>query len=293
MRTSFFFIRLASCLVLLLLLGACQRAVAPGDPVAAVKAQAEALRDDDVLRFQQLSLPPDLYARQQRAWDAAMADAPPPDPREAERFDRRLQAFITPGAERDLLKRAQPRFKKFSAEIRDNWALMKPTFGLLLDGMLQANRSLDANQRAHLEAAGEALLDGLSPQRLTDPKAFERSIAVMCRSARKLEVANLAEVRALPMEDFYRKLGVVLAGAKDIAALYGVDVQRSFAELEAELVDADGERATVRVRYPLADAMVEFDAEMLRVDGRWYSASAVEQARALPDPQTQPAQAAR
>jgi hypothetical protein len=278
-RTVYFSLLTLCCL----LLAACkQSAQAPGDPVAAVKAQAKALQDNDVLRYQQLSVPPELFARMQGAWQQQLSSAEPVDPREEAKFNQRLQSFIEPGAEQKLLKRAQPKFKRFSGEIRDNWTMMKPTFNLLIQGVLQSNKQLGDNERAHVDAIADVLLDWAEPEVLTNPQHFEQTINIMCRQARALEVKNLQEFRQLDMNRFYQKMGIILAGSKQVAQIYGIDVNQSFEQLQASVVKADQNTAKVRVSYPLAGETVEFDMELVRINNRWYSASAVQQAQNLP-----------
>jgi hypothetical protein len=274
---------LAALVLCLSLLSACKKqAQAPGDPVAAVKAQAAALQDNDVLLYQQLSVPPELFARMEAAWQEQINTAAPVDPAEESKFNQRLQSFIEPGAEQKLLKRAQPKFKRFSEEIRSNWSLMKPTFNLLIQGTLRSNKRLGNNERAHLDAVGDVLLDWAEPNVLTNPQHFEQTINIMCAQARALEVNNLQEFRRLDMTSFYKKMGIVLAGSKQIAAVYGLDVNQSFTQLEAKVITASENAATLQVSYPLAGQAVEFEMELVRIDGRWYSASAVQQAQTLP-----------
>jgi hypothetical protein len=50
--------------------------------------------------------------------------------------------------------------------------------------------------------------------------------------------------------------------------------------VEAKVVAASGDSATMEVSYPLLDKQVKFEMEMLRRDKRWYPADAVRKAEA-------------
>jgi hypothetical protein len=59
--------------------------------------------------------------------------------------------------------------------------------------------------------------------------------------------------------------------------------------VQARVVEASGDSATMEVSYPLLGKQVRFQMEMLRRDKRWYPADAVrkaqaELARPLPPP---------
>ena len=69
----------ALILLAFLSLAGCRReVVAPGDPVAAVKGMAAAVRDNDLVRYSRLSMPPELHQQMEARWKANLALAPPP-----------------------------------------------------------------------------------------------------------------------------------------------------------------------------------------------------------------------
>src|SRR5918993_112016 len=175
----------------------CRREVqAPGDPVAAVKGMAEALRDNDLVRYSRLSMPPALHRRMEARWVSA------------------------------------------------------------------------------------AVLDWMTPAMLSDRERARAAIKILVETARELELPTLEASRRLEMIPALEKGGQALRGLKRMAGVYGIDADASLAAVQARVVDARGERATVEVRYPLLGKTVAFDMKLLRRDGRWYSAEAVEQAEA-------------
>jgi hypothetical protein len=272
---------LACCLVLLALLGGCRRAVvAPGDPVAAVTGMAEAIRDNDLVRYSRLSMPPELHERMEARWDAKLAAAPAPTDKQRRDYARWMQRLTAADAERQLLIDFNAKMKKLEREIGAQWPLMQATGGMLANGLIQANPRLSASEKDHAKAISASLLGWITPTLLADRDRAQAAIKVLVRTARGLELPTLEASRRLGMLPTLEKGGEVLAGLKQIGRIYGLDADAALDALQARLVDAKGDRATVEVSYPLLGQSVKFEMELVRRDGRWYSADAVDQAEA-------------
>src|SRR5690606_33170954 len=99
-------------------------------------------------------------------------------------------------------------------------------------------------------------------------------------TANALDLPTLAQARALPMVPAMEKGGIALAGVKQVAKAYDLDLDRALDGVRAELVSAQGDRAQVKVSYPLLDKTVSFEMAMLRRGDSWYSAQAVADAEA-------------
>src|SRR5688572_20263087 len=97
---------LACSLLLLLALAGCRRdAVAPGDPVAAVKGLAKALRDNDLVRYSRLSMPPELHKRVEQRWQERLATGPAPTAAQQRDYARWMERLTAPDAEEKLYAR--------------------------------------------------------------------------------------------------------------------------------------------------------------------------------------------
>ena len=64
---------------------------------------------------------------------------------------------------------------------------------------------------------------------------------------------------------------------KDIFALYGFDLNQSFASVKANLVSREGDLAKVGFSYSFLGQNLTGEAEMVEKDGRWYGKDSVEQ----------------
>lgn len=278
---SRFLSRVALLLLCLGLFGltACRReVVAPGDPVAAVKGLAEAIRDNDLVRYSRLSLPPELHAKMERRWTERLKIAPPPTEEQRKDYARWMARLTAPDAETKLYKSLDPKLKKFESEVGTQWPLMQATAGIFVNGLIQTNSKLSEGEKAHAKALGEVFLAWLKPQTITDRDRAKRSIAVVVETARELELPTLEDSRRLEMIPALEKGGIALAGLKRIGRVYGVDADAALAGVQTRVKDVDGDIATMIVAYPLLGRRVEFEVELIRRDGRWYRADAVREA---------------
>src|SRR4051812_48346508 len=147
------------CAGLLALAPGCRRsAVAPGDPVAAVKGLARALQDDDLVRYSQLSMPPALHKQMEERWHDKLVAATPPTAAQQKDYARWMQRLTAPDAEQKLYARFDARMKKFEPEIRAQWPLMQATGGIFLNGLIKSNDKLGPGEKAHAQAIAQALL---------------------------------------------------------------------------------------------------------------------------------------
>jgi hypothetical protein len=277
---------LLALLLFALVLGACRReapadeARAPGDPVEAVEAMADALRQNDLVRYSHLTLPPDLQARSAALWDRRMAEAAPVSAEDAEKYDRMMARLLAPGAEEDLARDLDQQLAKLESEIGGQWPLMQATATIFLTAAIQANTELSEEEKAHGTEVATRLIDWADPALFTDRERGRRAITVAVDTAQALQLPTLAEVRALPRDAAMEKGGLALAGAKDLLRIYDLDLDAMLDGVSAELVAAEGDTARVKVSYPLQGKTLAFEMEMLRRDGAWYGATAIRDAEA-------------
>jgi hypothetical protein len=157
---------------------------------------------------------------------------------------------------------------------------MQATGGIFLNGLIKANDKLGPDEKAHAQAIAQALLAWLKPEMIVDRARAKRAIAVLSDSARDLDVPTLDDTRKLEMLPALEKGGEVLRTLKEVAKIYGLDVDASLGAVQAKVVAASGDSATVEVSYPLLGKTVRFEMEMLRREKRWYPADAVRKAEA-------------
>jgi hypothetical protein len=267
--------------VLAMLVGGCHRdVVAPGDPVAAVQGLAQALHDNDLVRYWRLSMPPALQKQMQARWKAKLATAQPPTAQQEKDYARMMARLTAPDAEAKLYKSLDSKLKKLEAEIGSQWPMMQTTAGIFIKGIIQANDKLSPAEKEHAKSVGTAVVDWAQPAVITDRARARKAITVMSATARELALPTLAQARSLELVPALEKFGVALKGAKKLGLVYGLDADAALANVDVKLVAASGDLATMQVSYPLLGRTVSFQMELIRRDGRGYSAEAVRDAEA-------------
>ena len=137
---------------------------------------------------------------------------------------------------------------------------------------------------ARVLAAGLAIgapgLAWAQPALFTDRDRARQAIRALSATARELDLPTLEDARALEMMPAMEKGGIALAGFKQAAKAYDMDLDASLDGVEAELLSSEGDQARVKVTYPLLDESISFEMDMQRVGEGWYSADAIRQAEA-------------
>jgi hypothetical protein len=268
-------------LLALALLAGCRRepeAQAPAEPAAAVTALAQALRDNDLVRFQKLSLPPAQYAQRAALWDRQLARATPVSAEQAERYRQWMAELTAPEAEAALLAKAEPRLQAFEAEMGPRWELSVRMLATFAKGVVSANATLSEAEQAHLHGVVDATSAwALARRDFTDRAKIKAAIGIAADTARRLQLPTLEASRALAMEPLLVKAGTVLAAGKAVLALYEVDANAVLASVQAETVKLEGDLATVTVRYTLFGQPVTFEQTMRRVGEGWYREEALQE----------------
>ncbi len=268
-----------SLFMLGLLSGCSREPVAPGDPVAAVEELAEAIRDNDLVRYSKLSLPPNLHTQMEQRWAAELAQAPKLTEVKRKNHAHYMQQMIEPGAEAKLFRSYENKLKKFQGEINSQWPMMRGTIQIFVSTAIQANEDLTPAERDHMKAIGQAILKWLKPSMFGDKEKAREAIAVICQTARAVNLPQAEQMHRLSMIGSLEKGGIALKGLKDFGRIYGADIDESLDNMEAKLVDSSGNDATVEIHYVLLDQDISFEIEMTRIDERWYPADRIQDAR--------------
>ena len=280
-------------LLAVLVLAGCRReVVAPGDPVAAVRGLADAVKDNDLVRYSRLSMPPALHKQMEARWKANLALAAPPTPAQQKDYAKWMGRLTAADAESELYGSFDRKLKKIEAELNSQWPLMQATGGIFLNGVITANPKLTVAEKAHAKATGSTLINWLTPERVADRDRARRAITVLTETARDINLPTLADSRRLEMIPTLGKAGRGLKGLKQIGRIYGLDADLSLSQVKARVKSVDGPVATMDVSYPLLGRTVSFEMQLLRRDGRWYSADAVRDAEVALNRPPGPAQPA-
>lgn len=254
--------------LLLCVLAACQRQPQGGEtrPAQAVQALAERLRDNDLAGFAAMAVPPALHARLEAGWRDGRSRWPLDELPLDERVPALLATLSAKGAETDLQALFDREFARAERELQAAAAAL----GLFGMEYVRNEGDYSAEERAHYLQDIDALSRWAADAPLADPQRARRTIALLTAAARRSHIDDDADFTALGMDASLDRLQPVFAAFKRTFAEYGLDLDASFASVDARLLEQTGDTARVRLRYRLGPGMIDSVVSLQRIDGRWY-----------------------
>lgn len=269
--------------LLIVSLAACKRdeapETAPSDPASAVEALADALRENDLVRFNQLSLPEDLQQQTREHWESQRTEPSPIDPEEDARFREMMARLTAPDAEAQIYTDIEPMLNQYETEFKAQLPLMVAMGSAFANQAIQANETLSAEQKQHASEVLGAFAGWVGTAPIGDHDKAREAIAVVTGTARRTDVESMDDFRRMEQDEMLRRASIVWEGGKDFFAVYGFDIDQSLASVSAEVASQTGDTASVRVNYRLLGSDLSFDMPMERIDGGWYSRDLVQSAR--------------
>jgi hypothetical protein len=270
--------------LLVLALAACDEASPPpgaaSAPEQSVLVLAGRLRDNDLVGFAHDAIPPGLHPAMAEAWRSGRTRWPLDELPFDHRIPGMLATLSEPGAEKTLQRDFDRQFGNAHGEIRS----AARSLGLFGVKYLENDRSLSADERHHAVQLVAAFSAWGEQARLGDPKRARAAIARLGLAARRTHLTSEAAFRDAGMDESLRRMGPMWAALKDALRGYDLDLDDSLGKLQATLVERDGDRARVRMRYPLAGKTIDTVVAVERIDGHWYLSDFVRHARAATAP---------
>lgn len=283
-RPAFALPALMAALLAMAMVGCGEDSPPPGAanaPEHAVVVLAGRLRDNDLVGFAHDAIPPALHPAMAEAWRAGRTRWP----LEELPFDHRIPSMLAtlaePRAESKLQRGYDRQFANAHGEIRS----AAKSLGLFGVKYLEKDRSLSADERHHAVQLVSALGGWGEQARLGDPKRAHAAIARLSLAARRSRLTGDDAFREAGMDESLRRLGPMWAALKDSLRMYDLDLDESLEKMSVTLVSHQGDRARVRLRYPLAGKTIDTLVAVERIDGHWYLSDFVRHARAATAPQ--------
>lgn len=285
-----FFGPVTGLLLAALALSACSQRDADGeraanDPTRAVEKLIRSVHDNDLNAFRKLWLPADLRAKIEAKFEAERATLPSSSDADKAQFAQMLGELTADGAEDRLLAEIEPVLAKFEKEVAAQLPMAVAMGSGFAAAAINESDTLNRDQKQHFNAILDALTPWAIKLPLGDREKARAAISALVASARKLELTDLDAVRTLTLDQLLDKAGIVLAGFKQVLAVYGLNLDQSLAGAQVTLLEKTDGKANVKVNYTLLDTPVSFEIAMLERDGHWYSADGIANAeKALATP---------
>ena len=271
-------------LLLATLLAACRRepeelAGATSEPAAAVRELVDHLRRDDLAGFARAAVPPADHAALETAWREDRSRWPLTELPLSRQLVPMLAVLSKPGSEQALMRDFNRQFARQERDLREAARSM----GLFGVQYLKKEGDYTPTQRLHYTQVVQTTSEWAQTAPLADPALARNTINRMTAAARKAGLTSDADLREAGMDGSLRRLAPVFAETKASFARYGLPLEATLADLRTGLVEQNGDRATVRIHYPLGNREIDSQVSLERREGRWYLSDylrAAEKARA-------------
>ncbi|MEO5595712.1 MAG: hypothetical protein ABIQ97_00985 [Lysobacteraceae bacterium] len=264
---------LATAGLTLLLLAGCKgnSNEAAKDPVTATKDIAAAIRANDYDRLSHIIVPPDLYAKLEAKYKEEAAKRPAASAEEQKQFTDQMTKLTAADAEDKMFAEIQPKL----AQIEPQAKMMVPMVAGMAGQGIQSSTTMSAAEKTQASALLTAVTKWATTAPFSNPDKAKEAIKAVVKAARDLKLNTLEEARALSLPQAAQKMGIAAGGLRNALAVYGFDTDKALASFEATKVSETGDNAVVKVNYMLMDTPITYDVNMVKRDGRWYSADAV------------------
>ena len=247
---------------------------APAAPDATVIASVHALRANDVGALLENSLPPAEMAKIKADWGQEMNKEPVTD-KERREFADQMTMLTAPGAEEKLFAEVEPQLKQFEHQSAQQMPMMIAMGQGFIQSAIQQSKELSQQQKQQSVALVDATAKWAQTAKFTDPALAKQAIAVVCKTARTLNLKTIDEARAMNYEQAMKKAGVALAGFKNVLEIYGLSMDKALDSVKVKTVTTTGDTAKVKVSYTAFDQPFSTESDLVKVDGRWFSKQAV------------------
>lgn len=271
-------------LVALVSLSACKQDQAAGPeaakaavaatPDGAVQAQVDALRAGQFSGALLASIPPSMLEEMRAQWQKEMAE--PASEEDRVKFQEMMTELTAPGAEDAIYAKLEPELLKF----KESAAMQMPMYvgmgrGILAAGV-QQREDLSAEQKTQAMASIDAFAKWAETAQFAEPALAKQVIGHVCKAARDVKLQTIEDLRALSFDEAIKRGDIIFVALKDIFATYGFKIDDVLASVKTETVAVTGDTAKVKVSYSMFEAPLNFETEMVKMDGRWYGKESLE-----------------
>jgi len=251
-------------------------APAAAGPDAAIMATVHALRANNIAALLDNSLPPGELAKVKADWNTEMNKDPVTD-EERRKFTEQMTRLTAPGAEDKLFAEVEPQLKQFEQQSAQQMPMMIAMGQGFIQSAIQQNKDLTDPQKQQTVALIDATAKWAQTVKFTEPALARQAIAVICKTARDLNLKTIDEVRALSYDQAMQRAAIAVAGFKQLLAIYGLSMDKALDSVKTETLSSGADTAKVKVSYTAFDQPFTTETDLVKVDGKWYSKQAVDQ----------------
>jgi len=234
-------------------------------PHQSVEQRFNALRHNDTRAFLRTMFTDEQMKDLSNKWDERRGQTPSQE--ETEQYAATMQMITAPGAETMLMMMVKPQLD----EMRPQVQMMVGMFSGMISTGIQKDEDLTSEEKQKAARLVQAVSKFLTGNDLTDEDSAKEAVAVVCETARKLNLPTMKQVEAMNFGQALRKADVLMAGLKELFNVYGIDFDDWIDNIRVETIAENGDKATVRVHYKVFGISDSVDEELVRAGARWIT----------------------
>jgi hypothetical protein len=249
---------------------------APSTPDGAASASVAALRANNVSAFLNNALPAGELAKLKADWNKDINKDPVTD-EDRKQFTDTMAKLTAPDAEAKMYAEIEPQLKDFDAKTAQQMPMMIAMGQGFAQSAIQQSKDLNDSQKQQAQAMVDATATWAQTVKFTDPALVKSAIAAISKTARDLNLKSIDEARALSYDQAMQKAGIMLAGVKQVFAVYGLNMDKALDSIKVETAAMTGDTAKIKISYTAFDQPFSTESDLVKVDGKWYGKQAIEQ----------------
>lgn len=235
------------------------------DPAIEIKHLADLFRAGDLAALAQAATPRSKWERA-RAEFEKKRNKPTSDADRAD-FAEKMRQITAPDAVDQILAKLEPEMVKARQQMP---AMMLMAFGAMQFAINSTETDLTDAQREALRGAMPGIQRWATSTDFLSTDTLRRSLTLLTDAARRVNITDIDQLKALPLEGVLERANPVLAAAKEAVRNYGIDLDAVADSLKVEVLQRGADTARVRTTVTVFGAPVFAEHDLVLVEGHWY-----------------------
>ena len=249
--------------------GGSASAPASESPDAAVAHSIQLLRKGDFNALVEASVPPSQLEQAKAHWMNEFKKEEVTDESRAE-FAETMAKLTAPDAEEQMMAEIRPQLEQFQGEMRAQLPAMVAMGKGFVLAAIDESEDIKPENKPQVTNLVNALGTWAESGEFANIDRAETAVAEITAAARKMPVRTLDELHALDFNGMMNAVSIGYGGLKGVLKAYDIDMDATLENARVETISQEGDNAKVRVHIEFLGAPLNFDTELVRVDGRWY-----------------------
>ena len=244
--------------------------IAAEGPDSYLKESISALRNNDISTVFKMMMPETEYQKAVSEWDTKREQ--PVSTKDAANFAAQMEKLTADGAEDALFAEASMMLDQMAPQI--------PMFiGM---GTMSLQASVDQTEfdtdeeKQRAKKLITAMGEWAGKANFTDKDKAKKAIAILCSTARNLNMSTVEEFNTLTFDQALVKAGSAFGGLKNILGVYDLSVDQMLDSVKIDMLENDNDKAKMDIGFNVFGTQQNVIADVIRVDDRWFSADAIE-----------------